>query len=144
MDIPSRMKAIRKTKPEGGPAATELVEVAVPEPKTGEALIKVLSTALCGTDRHIYNWDASIHALVSPPRIYGHEFCGELVQLGPGCDNPEFSVGAYVSAEMHAAARGTNLCDPGKNCPIVELAIGATSGQRSRVDTFAQRSVFKR
>ena len=46
MDIPTRMKAIRKTKPEPGRGATELVEVAVPKPKSGEVLVKVLGSAV--------------------------------------------------------------------------------------------------
>jgi len=78
------MKAIRKILPAGGRDATRLEEVPVPEPGPGEVLLKVLATAPCGTDRHIYNWDGSVTHIVKPPRTYGHEFCGEVAEIGPG------------------------------------------------------------
>lgn len=95
------MKAIVKTRPEGGRGATELREVPVPKPGRGEVLVKVLATAICGTDKHIYNWDPGIQDMVSPPRTYGHEFCGTVCGFGEDVPKGYLDEGDYVSCEMH-------------------------------------------
>jgi threonine 3-dehydrogenase len=70
------MIAVVKSAPLDGPEGTEIREVPVPKPGPGEVLIRVGATAVCGTDKHIYHWDPSIRSKVTPPRTYGHEFCG--------------------------------------------------------------------
>src|SRR5438128_516366 len=82
--LPSTMTAVVKTKAAPGPSATEVKTVPVPTPGQAEVLIKVIATAVCGSDKHIYQWDASMAGMFKPPRIYGHEFCGEIVAFGPG------------------------------------------------------------
>ncbi|MGH9400322.1 MAG: alcohol dehydrogenase catalytic domain-containing protein, partial [Thermoanaerobaculia bacterium] len=64
-----------KTKPVTGPEGTEIRTVSVPQPGQAEVLIKVLATAVCGSDKHIYQWDPSMASMVTLPRVYGHEFC---------------------------------------------------------------------
>ena len=59
-------------KPEAGPGL-ELRRVPVPVPKSGEVLIKVHKTAICGTDVHIYNWDPWAAEHIKPPMTIGHE-----------------------------------------------------------------------
>ena len=56
----------------------------VPEPQTGinDVLIKVKRTAICGTDMHIYNWDKWAQETIPVPMIVGHEFVGEIVEVG--------------------------------------------------------------
>src|SRR5438046_1974031 len=81
--MPTTMKAVVKTGRGAGREFTQVREVPIPKPKNGEALVKVLATAVCGTDKHIYGWHSSIQGRVSPPRIYGHEFCGIIEELGP-------------------------------------------------------------
>jgi threonine 3-dehydrogenase len=98
------MIAVVKSAPLDGPDGTEVRDCPVPKPGPGEALIRVAATAICGTDKHIYHWDPSIHGKVQPPRIYGHEFCGFVEELGPGAERTGeglLAVGDYVSAEMH-------------------------------------------
>ncbi len=95
------MKAVVKTGRGAGRAFTEVREVPIPKPKAGEALVKVLATAVCGTDKHIYGWHSSIQGRVSPPRIYGHEFCGTIEEFGPRPGRTDVKAGSYVSAEMH-------------------------------------------
>ncbi|HXM77880.1 MAG TPA: alcohol dehydrogenase catalytic domain-containing protein, partial [Thermoanaerobaculia bacterium] len=63
------MTAVVKTKPAPGPQATEVRTVPVPEPGPAEVLIRVLATAVCGSDKHIYQWDPSMAGMVQPPRI---------------------------------------------------------------------------
>jgi threonine 3-dehydrogenase len=112
--LPSTMTAVVKTKAAAGPQATEIKTVAVPRPGQAEVLIKVLATAVCGTDKHIYQWDSSMAGMVSVPRIYGHEFCGEIAAFGPGGRRPHLSEGQYVSAEMHVTCGACRACRTGQ------------------------------
>src|ERR1700688_2823284 len=80
--FPKPMTAVVKTKPQAGPKGTEIKTVPVPTPGPAEVLVRVIATAVCGSDKHIYQWDPSMASMVTPPRIYGHEFCGEIVAFG--------------------------------------------------------------
>jgi threonine 3-dehydrogenase len=91
------MKAIVKTK--AGPGA-ELCDV--PEPRItrpDQVKVKVLATSICGTDYHIYSWDRWSAGRVRPPRIMGHEFAGEVIEVGS--EVLGLRVGDYVSGESH-------------------------------------------
>ncbi len=108
------MTAVVKTKAAPGPSATEIKTVPVPVPGQAEVLIKVLATAVCGSDKHIYQWDPSMAGMVKVPRIYGHEFCGEIVGFGPGGKRPHLEIGQYVSAEMHVTCGACRPCRTGR------------------------------
>ena len=56
----------------------------IPEPSIGpnDVLIKIAKTAICGTDMHIYNWDAWARKTIPVPMAVGHEYCGRVVQVG--------------------------------------------------------------
>lgn len=98
------MIAVVKSAPLDGPAGTEVRDCPIPRPGPGEVLIRVAAAAICGTDKHIYHWDPSIQASVAPPRIYGHEFCGFIEEIGEGAARSHegtLRTGDYVSAEMH-------------------------------------------
>ncbi len=112
--LPARMTAVVKTKAAPGPSATEIRQVPVPKPGQAEVLIRVLATAICGSDKHIYQWDASMAGMFKPPRTYGHEFCGEIVAFGPGGKRPHLEVGQYVSAEMHVTCGACRPCRTGR------------------------------
>ncbi|MGE3919668.1 MAG: L-threonine 3-dehydrogenase [Gammaproteobacteria bacterium] len=90
------MKAIIKLRAEPG---IWLGEVPKPIPGPSDALIKIHKTSICGTDIHIYNWDewAQKHILV--PLVIGHEFLGEVVELGSNAKG--FKIGDRVSGEGH-------------------------------------------
>lgn len=103
------MKAVVKVAP--GPGA-ELREVEVPRPGPGEVLVKVRATSICGTDHHVYRWDTWSAGRVRPPLVLGHEFCGEVVELGPGVDG--VAVGDYVSAESHVVCGSCYQCRTGQ------------------------------
>lgn len=94
-------------RPEPG-AAVFLENAPVPQPTPGWVRIKVARTAICGTDRHIFHWDASIAGTTKPPVIIGHEFCGHIDALGEGVRN--WKVGEYVSAEMHIVCGRCRAC----------------------------------
>ena len=92
------MRALSKLKSEPG---IWLVEAPVPTCGPKDVLIQVKRTAICGTDVHIYNWDDWAQRTIPVPMIVGHEFGGEIVQIGAGVDRPELKVGQQVSGEGH-------------------------------------------
>ena len=99
------MKAIVKSKAEAGLWLED-----VPEPEIGinDVLIKILKTGICGTDVHIYNWDAWAQQTIKIPTILGHELVGEIVEVGSNVN--DFYVGDVVSVEGHL------VCGRCRNC----------------------------
>ena len=90
------MKALVKEKSEVG---LTLQEVEKPKIKSDDVLIKVKATAICGTDLHIWNWDAWASKTIKPPMTVGHEFMGEVIEIGD--DVKDLALGDRVSAESH-------------------------------------------
>ena len=82
----------------------------VPEPTIGinDVLIRVDRTGICGTDLHIYKWDAWAQATIPVPMVVGHEFVGEIIEVGSNVN--DFRVGDVVSAEGHV------VCGRCRNC----------------------------
>jgi threonine dehydrogenase-like Zn-dependent dehydrogenase len=73
------VRAIAKLR--AGPGL-ELTEVPVPTPEINDVLIKIKRSAFCGTDVHIFNWDAWALQTIKPPMVTGHEFVGEIAGVG--------------------------------------------------------------
>lgn len=117
------MLAVVKSAPKDGPEGTEVRECPRPKPGPGEMLIRVGATAICGTDKHIYHWDPSIHEKVHPPFIYGHEFCGFIEEIGERAHRAGFNVGDYVSAEMHVVCGECPQCRSGNGHICVNTKI---------------------
>jgi threonine 3-dehydrogenase len=99
------MKALVKAHAEGGLWIED-----VPEPQTGinDVKIRVLATGICGTDLHIYEWDAWAQKTIPVPLVIGHEFVGEIVEIGSNVT--DFQVGDRVSGEGHV------VCGRCRNC----------------------------
>lgn len=97
-----------------------LEEVPVPEVGPGEVLIELEKTAICGTDLHIYNWDAWSQRTITPGLVIGHEFVGHIVAMGAGVRG--YEMGQRVSAEGHVACGVCRNCKRGKQhlCPNTE------------------------
>src|SRR2546425_12690386 len=108
------MKAIRKTAPV--PGALEWADLPIPRCGPGDVLVRVRAASLCGTDAHIYNWDASIGAKVLAateglrrPLVIGHEFCGDVVEVGRDVKGvgekrgEPIGIGDFISAQSHIA-----------------------------------------
>jgi threonine 3-dehydrogenase len=87
-------------------------EVPRPEPQAGEVLVRVLKTGICGTDIHIYDWDHWAEHAVAAPLVVGHEFVGEVVELGAGVE--AYHVGEIVSAEGHLVCGRCRNCMAGR------------------------------
>ncbi len=102
------MDALVKAEPGRG---LELRQVPVPHPKAGEVLIKVHKTAICGTDVHIYNWDPWAVEHIKPPMTIGHEYVGEIAELGEGVTG--LKIGQRVSGEGHITCHHCRNCHTG-------------------------------
>lgn len=110
----STMRALVKSKAEIG---IWMEEVAIPEPGTNDVLIKLEKTAICGTDVHIYNWDAWAQRTIRPGLTIGHEFVGHIQALGAGVTG--YKSGDRVSAEGHVVCGHCRNCRAGRPhlCP---------------------------
>ncbi|MDB4077637.1 L-threonine 3-dehydrogenase, partial [Porticoccaceae bacterium] len=86
----------------------------VPEPEIGinDVLIKIDRTAICGTDMHIYNWDSWAQATIPVPMVVGHEFVGEIVDVGANVN--DFRPGQIVSGEGHVVCGRCRNCMAGR------------------------------
>ncbi|WP_300556796.1 L-threonine 3-dehydrogenase [Maricaulis sp.] len=90
------MKALVKAKPEEG---IWMSDEPVPQIGPDDVLIKIRKTAICGTDIHIYNWDDWAQKHVPTPMVVGHEYAGEIVEVGGNVKRVK--VGQRVSGEGH-------------------------------------------
>ena len=104
------MKAAYKAKREKG---IEIRDVPVPEISSNEVLIKVKKAAVCGTDIHLYEWNNWCENVKAKnPMIIGHEFCGEVVEVGKIVSS--IQKGDLVAAETHIPCGQCNMCRTGK------------------------------
>lgn len=103
------MKALVKASPEKGIWMQD-----VPMPKVGinDVLIKIKKTAICGTDLHIYKWDDWAQRTIKTPMTIGHEYMGEVVDMGSGVKN--IKIGDRVTGEGHIACGHCRNCRRGK------------------------------
>ena len=99
------MKALVKSKRDVG---LELMDVPKPTIGINDCLIRVHKTGICGTDLHIYNWDAWAQKTIPVPMVVGHEFVGEIVEVGSNVT--DFFPGEIVSGEGHV------VCGRCRNC----------------------------
>jgi threonine 3-dehydrogenase len=99
------MKAIVKSKREPG---LWLEDVEKPQPGINDVLIRVKRAGICGTDVHIYKWDDWAQRTIPVPMAIGHEFVGEIVEVGSNVN--DFHPGDIVSGEGHV------VCGRCRNC----------------------------
>lgn len=89
-----------------------LDEVPVPHLGINDVLIKIKRTAICGTDMHIYNWDSWAQNTIPVPMVVGHEFVGEIVEVGSNVN--DFQCGQIVSGEGHVVCGRCRNCMAGR------------------------------
>ena len=108
------MKALVKHSPKEGIWMKD-----VPDPKCGpgEVRIRITHTAICGTDKHIFEWDEWAQNNLKLPLIVGHEFCGIIDEVGPQVTH--YKIGERVSGEGHITCGNCRNCRAGKKhlCP---------------------------
>ncbi len=105
----NEMKALVKAKPEPG---LWMEHVPVPEIGEDDVLIRINKTGICGTDVHIWNWDEWAARTVPVPLVTGHEFAGEIVELGK--DVKDLQLGQRVSGEGHLIGKTSRQSRAGK------------------------------
>lgn len=103
------MKALAKLKTQEG---IWLTDVPVPEVGHNDLLIRIKRTAICGTDVHIYNWDEWSQENVPVGLVIGHEYAGEVVEVGQEVSG--FKVGDRVSGEGHITCGHCRNCRAGR------------------------------
>jgi threonine 3-dehydrogenase len=108
------MKAVVKSKAEPG---LWLEEVPIPEVETDDVLIRTVKTSICGTDVHIYNWDAWSQKTIPVPMTIGHEFVGVVERVGDHVKG--FAQGDLVTGEGHITCGHCRNCLAGRRhlCP---------------------------
>lgn len=99
------MDALVKERPGVG---LTLKQVPIPKPRHDEVLIRIHKTAICGTDVHIWNWDAWSQQNIKTPLVIGHEYVGEIAALGEEVQG--LTLGQRVSGEGHL------VCGHCRNC----------------------------
>ncbi len=114
----AKMKALVKSKPEKG---IWMEEVDIPTIGINEVLVKIKKTAICGTDLHIYKWDEWSQKTIRPGMIIGHEYVGEVVDMGEGVTG--FKVGDRVTGEGHIACNHCRNCRRGRQ-HVCENTVG--------------------
>ena len=112
------MKALVKT---AAAAGFTLQDVPVPTIRDNEVLIKVRNAGVCGTDVHIHDWDAWASGRCRPPFTVGHEFAGEVTQVGSLV--ADVKIGDRVTAEGHIVCGRCHLCRTGNShvCPNTKI-----------------------
>ena len=112
------MRAFAKLRPEPG---FTMVDVDRPRLGQHEVLVKVKVTSICGTDYHIYRWDEWAQTHIKPPKVIGHEFAGEVVEISP--DASSCKVGDVVAAESHIGCGTCYQCRTGNSHICEKLTI---------------------
>jgi threonine 3-dehydrogenase len=104
-----KMKAALKE--EAAPGAT-IALVDIPQIGPRDVLVEVKAASICGTDVHIYEWDAWAQSRIQVPRIFGHEFAGEVVEVGG--EVTSLAPGDFVAAETHITCGECYQCRTGQ------------------------------
>ena len=117
------MQALVKTT--AGPGL-ELIDVPVPAVGINDVLVRVQKTGICGTDLHIEAWDAWAQSTIKPPLTIGHEFVGEIVEVGANVT--DFAPGDLVSGEGHVVCGRCRHCLAGRR-HLCARAIGLGVGR---------------
>jgi threonine 3-dehydrogenase len=90
----------------------ELQDIPVPSLGPNDVRIRVRKTAICGTDMHIYKWDAWAQKTIPVPMAVGHEYCGEIIEIGNEVSG--FAIGDRVSGEGHITCGHCRNCRAGR------------------------------
>lgn len=107
----TQMLALFKDKPQMG---ASLKKTSIPIPKDNEVLVKIKVASICGTDAHIYKFDQWAQNRLKLPLIFGHEFAGEVIELGKNAELfNDVKEGDLVSGETHIACNKCFQCRTG-------------------------------
>jgi len=128
------MKAIMKVEAKPG---IEIRDIEKPKARLGDVLVEVKATGICGSDLHLYRWDEQAIRWKAPlPKIIGHEFSGDVVEVGKGVRAVE--VGDRVAADSHLYCGKCYLCKTGQMHICKDLKI---FGIQTKEGSFARYAV---
>jgi threonine 3-dehydrogenase len=136
------MPAVIKHGPEPG---ARLKTVEIPQAGPEEVLVKVKAAALCGTDLHIYEWtDWAQHAGIKPPLIMGHEFSGEIVEVGRAVS--DLRPGDYIAGETHIPCGKCYQCKNGQqhichNLKLFSIHTDGCFGEYAKIPSICARKI---
>lgn len=135
------MTAWSKVRPEAG--GTEFIQAPIPEPKADEVRLRIKATSFCGTDLHIYRWDAWAQGRIHVPLIQGHEYAGEVDKVGSDIDFLE--EGDYVTAENHLTCGHCFQCQNGQRhlCRRVRIIGIDLEGSFAEYLTIPAKTIWK-
>src|SRR5207248_1771574 len=138
--MPATMLAVVKAARRAG---AEIRDVKVPSFGANDVLVKVKVASICGTDLHIYDWDAWAQKRIHPPLIPGHEFCGTVAAVGR--EVTTVKEGDFVSAEMHVACGKCYQCRTGEAhiCQFVKIIGVDADGAFAEYVKIPERNIWK-
>ena len=125
----NEMKALSKLHAREG---LWMTHAPVPEIGPEDVLIRINATGICGTDIHIWNWDEWAQKTVPVPLITGHEFAGEIVEIGRNVEGLEIG---HLTAGQRGLADGAkaDVIRPGLTCRHAVMTRGAAVGPDDRI-----------
>lgn len=112
------MKAVVKTQPKPG---LEFQQIPIPPVGPKEILVNVKAASICGTDLHIDGWDPWAADRIKTPVVVGHEFAGEVVEIGDEVHH--IKIGDRISSESHVICGVCDMCRTGQGhlCPNTQI-----------------------
>src|SRR5437588_10619664 len=138
--MPETMLAVVKPEAKAG---AEIRDVKIPTFGDTDVLVKVKVASVCGTDLHIYDWDAWAQRRIHPPLIPGHEFCGHVAAIGR--EVTTVKEGDFVSAEMHVNCGKCFQCRTGQAhiCQFVKIIGVDADGAFAEYVTIPESNIWK-
>src|SRR5688572_17716952 len=136
----TQVLAVRKVSAAPG---AELRRTEAPRLGPTEVRIRVRAASICGTDKHIYNWDAWAQSRIRPPMTFGHECCGDVIEIGELVRTVE--VGDFVSVETHVPCMTCRLCRTGSQhiCQNLKIMGVDTAGCFAQEVTIPETCAWK-
>ena len=120
------MTAVVKAAPAPG---SEVRQVPIPSIGARDVLVKVKAASICGTDLHIQNWDKWAQGRIKPPLVFGHEFCGEVVEMGG--EVASLRKGDRVVVPFNISCGTCWISDPGAGAVLTTAVIVPVIGAGS-------------
>ena len=130
-------------KPAPAPGAVIEENLPIPSPGPRDILVKVMATAICGTDSHIMAWTPYAQQRVPTPMVFGHEFSGEVVEVGSQVT--EVKVGDKVAGETHIPCNHCRMCKSDKRhiCENMKIIGVHVTGAFAEYISFPVDCAFK-
>jgi len=122
--MPLRSRFILKSRPVAG--ALDIEELALPGVGRESVIVKICYAAICGTDLHLYRWNKWAARNYVPPFPLGHEFSGEVVEIGS--DVTKVKVGDRICAETHIACGNCQQCRMNRQHTCLNLKLFSKHG----------------